>query len=413
MRSPERKVATIADVAYGGRGVARTEEGVVFVPGVLPGERVALEVVRSHSSYHEGRLLEVLEAGSGRIPPACPLACKAQPRAIDRTAVCPGCSYLHAAYETELSIKQRQFRDLVERTAGLDPSCIAPPQPAPRPLAYRNKMSLHAHIEAGEQRLGYRLEDNVTVVDVPVCPLAVDPINAQLGAVRDQPGFFRTLRAGMAVTFRHTPHDGVVWWRGQAGARTSWLVEDTDLGPLSVPRDSFFQVNPTAAAGLVRRFMDSVAAHPTPRLVDLFCGVGLFALAAARAGIPEVHGADSDPAAVAAAVYNLRRHGLENARLLADDALKALGRLVPPDRAAETAVCVDPPRSGLGRALVQALLAVRPVRIWYVACGPDTLARDLAWLCAGGYRVAETGVIDLFPRTAHFETFTRLERADA
>jgi 23S rRNA (uracil1939-C5)-methyltransferase len=214
----------------------------------------------------------------------------------------------------------------------------------------------------------------------------------------------------MTVTFRHTEREAAVWWRGDARPTDTWLVETTALGPLSVPRGSFFQVNPAVADLMLRQVMGFLKASAPRTVIDLYCGVGLFTLAAAKAGVPEVIGVDVDGPGIAAAGHNARKLELPGIRWETATAQQALNGLGSRMEASDSLLIVDPPRNGLGRTMVQDILRHPPYRLLYISCAPDTMVRDVAWLKEGGYAVESSQLFDMFPRTTHFESLTVLQR---
>lgn len=232
------------------------------------------------------------------------------------------------------------------KAAGFEcvPEAVAEPF-APEPeLGYRNKIVLHTHKVKGETFFGYVMADNTTVTDIANCPLANPAINAKLAGLRGDKGFLHSLHEGMDVTFRHTEHDGVKFWRNAPAKNLTWLREETPAGTLSVPCGSFFQVNPAGGAHLVKRFMETVKRLEPSRVIDLYAGAGLFGCAAAACGVTDILAVESDAAAAEAARFNLARR-TANARVAAGDAgdaLKELGR----EDAAHTLLIVDPPRNG-------------------------------------------------------------------
>ena len=399
---------SITEVTYGGRGVGRLDGKACFVPGVLPGETVRIKTIKDRGDFLDAAPLEILTPSPHRVTPSCPLALSSKhltSHVSHLTSPCPGCTYQHASYEEEVRIKNGQLRSLLARHANVGGEILLPPVVAPIPLGYRNKMALHAQADGKDMRLGYFMADNTTVLDVPACPLAVAPLNALLAERRNDPSFRRTLKDGMTVTFRWTEKDGVVWWRNRAAENDIWLVESSVIGPLSVPRNSFYQMNPAMADRLVEAVLARLKASPAKAVVDLYCGVGVFALAAATLGIPQVIGIDLDGPGIKAAEFNARKLGLANTQWKAATAHEGiLGfELEKPE---ETTLIVDPPRAGLGRKMVQEILKHRPHRILYISCAPDTMVRDAAWLKEGGYAIRSSQLFDLFPRTAHFESLT-------
>ena len=421
---------TIDSVAYRGPGVARHEGMVVFVAGVAPGERVRVRIVKLRRNYAEAQLLAVQESSPDRIPPCCRLP---------NGARVPGCVYDHLAYPAEVALKQRQAEEFLRRLPGGDALAFAPPFPSPLDRHYRNKIVLHSQRTPRDKlpRLGYFGDDNRTVIDIPACPLARAEINTALADFR-RSGDFRRLRDAEAVTFRWTPADGVVWWRGE-NPQHSHLTEAAPFGAVRVPADGFYQVNPEVAAELVRQVamwfqeeepemaetggansaspVSSVpgrargARHSSSDrdLLDLYCGVGVFAIACAKAGARRVEGIESGRAAIAAATENARAHDVQAAfhcRTMLAAAQDGFGGFVM----TRATMLVDPPRQGLEPEVARALAQARPPRLCYVSCDPATLARDLKILLPAGYAPRHTRVFDMFPRTAHFETAVWLVR---
>ncbi len=402
-------ILTITDLPYGGRGIGRLEGKVCFVPGVLPGETVKVRIIKDRADFIDAEPLEILTPSPHRITPTCPFARKIlNLRSEILNPFCPGCSYQHVSYEEEVRIKNGQLRVLLARHTGSRDDVLLPPIPAPAPLGYRNKMALHAQVDGKEVRVGYYMSDNTTVLDIPACPLALSPLNALLDERRRDPSFLRTLKDGMTITFRWTEKDGAVWWRNRAAEKDIWLVESSVIGPLSVPRNSFYQMNPVMADHLVKAVQTRLTESPSHTVVDLYCGVGVFALAAAMLGTPQVIGMDLDGPGIKAAEFNAKKRELTNTLWKAASAAEGILGLGL-KRPEETTLIVDPPRSGLGRKLVQEILAHRPRRILYISCAPDTMVRDAAWLKEGGYGIRSSQLFDLFPRTTHFESLTEFQ----
>jgi 23S rRNA (uracil1939-C5)-methyltransferase len=382
----------IQDVAFGGRGVGRHEGCAVFVPGTLVGENVRVRLTKCRKRFAEAELLEVVESSEHRIEPVCPLAGR-----------CPGCSYQHVAYGEEIRLKQLQFAGLLKRIAGLESVPMKDPVPSPAPLGYRNKLVLHAQ---RERKLGYYGEDNRSVIDVTSCPLAVDPINVELQSVRENRRFMKQLRPDAAVTFRWTETDGAMHWvdRNSGSER---LTESTALGDLRVPPRAFFQVNPGAGALLLEQVCAIIDARSPSYLLDFYCGIGLFSLAGAQRGVPHVLGVERQSAAIRAAKQNAKAMGLTADFIAADVEVVGRDALDQVD-VAEAMVIADPPRQGLDQAVLDALVEKSPATIVYVSCAPDTLARDLKVLTQESYEVESAQLIDMFPRTSHFESVTVL-----
>ena len=391
----------VDSVAFWGSGIARLEGCVIFIPGVCPGEEVMVRVMKIHPHFLVTELVSIETPSPDRITPVCRV-----PETGERV---PGCVYDHVTYPTEISYKQAQFRDFLQRQGKLADvdKFLLPPVASPKDLHYRNKMELHVGKgPGGVLRLGYRGDDNKTVVDIPSCPLAFDPINVRLAEYRKSLG---ALREGMTVSFRWTPFNGVVAWT--TGLRADGtLQEETCIGPLEVAMDGFFQVNPEVGDLLLKEVMRHIKTYSPATFIDIYSGVGVFALAAARCDAGKVYGIEHAKAAIALANRNAARLGLP-VWFTCADAYQGASALMQNMEMRRCCVLVDPPRCGLCDSMRKFLAQRRPETILYVSCAPDTLVRDLAKLVEdGGYQIRSAQVFDMFPRTAHFESLTVLRR---
>ena len=372
----------ITDVGYGGAGVARGEDGVVFVPGAFIGETVEAEIVSKRKRFAQARLVRVLDPSPDRIAPETPIL--------------PGMTYAALRYDAEVALKHHQLRTLLARIGKLPEPPLLPPVPSPLRDHYRNKLTLHWDGHA----LGYIGEDNRTVLDTPHCPLSKPAINAALTALR-QDAALRRLRPGARIVFRHTEHDGVRLGLGKPPAGD--LTERLAGLDLSVAADAFFQVNLACAELLLDDFREAVRGATS--VFDLYCGCGLFGLVAAQAGATHVFGLETTPSVIRSAKRNATAIGLDA------DYRCAPVETLPDDLPPADLWIVDPPRAGLSEVVRARILRDLPPRLAYVSCGPDTLARDLAALTSA-YAIRSIRLFDFFPRTPHFETLTLLERKE-
>ena len=389
---------TIVDVAYRGKGVAKTDNGVIFVPHTLPGEVVEVDITRRRKKFAEARLVEVITPSPLRVSPVCPLS-----------GVCPGCCYQHIPYAEEVRLKAAQLAGLLAHLGSADPAICAPPVPSPVEWNYRRKIVLHASHPPAGTVLGYFAEDNTTLIDVPACPLAAEAINGLLSERRASPGFMRRLPTHQRVTFRWTPQDGPFVWQGLAPEKPIELTEQSAVGPLLVPAGCFFQVNPPVADELLKAVQEELRRADAHAVMDLYCGVGGFAIAAAQTGA-RVFGIESSAAAVTAARGNAQRlapHAVME--FLTAPVEKSFAEAWQNLKSKDAWMIADPPRAGLPPEMVQALCKARPKGILYVACAADTMARDIRSLSQGGYRAVSSRLFDMFPRTPYFESLTRLD----
>ncbi len=397
----ETILLTIESIAFGGSGIARAKDGLVyFVPHTIPGEVVKAKVLKIKKTYRECKLLEIITPAAERINPQCPMAGKS----------CPGCAYQQMNYDCEINIKQRQLVDFMKTVPGFLAECnLLPPVKSETELYYRNKLTLHTAPEQNETGLGYVMADNYNIIDIPQCPLATTAINAKLKDLREKPEFFHTLHHKMKVTLRDAGPAGVYFWRNSPPAKMSWLKEKTEYGIISVPVGSFFQVNNSGRDALLRIIFDWLVQKPPQIFIDLYCGCGIFSVVAARAGVPEILCLDSDGPGIKAAEYNLQAIN-SNHRLFAGTSEKLLPDLLKGIETSDAVLTVDPPRTGLDYTTIKSIISGSIPEIFYISCSPDTMVRDIQHFTASGYQIISTQLVDMFPRTSHFETIVRLRR---
>jgi tRNA/tmRNA/rRNA uracil-C5-methylase (TrmA/RlmC/RlmD family) len=356
----------ISDIAFGGEGVARVDEFVLFVPFVAAGELVEAEISELKKRFGRARLLRVIEPASDRVQPACRYFSE-----------CGGCQYQHIAYSTQLRIKHKQVRDLFQRIGGMDPENVAPVIPCPQEYGYRNRIMIRSQWDKFKQGLnvGFIRADNRLVVDLEECKIAEPALNTQLLHVRAHP----PPKGGLKVVLR-IPPDG-------------W----------DVPPDSFFQNNffllPKLVEVVRERLLESSARH----LADIYCGVGFFSLELAEE-VESFIGIEYDQQAIKAARRNAATRGCASGEFIAGAAEELLPQVLKRLPAHETAVLLDPPRKGCAPDLLQVLRQTRPKQVLYVSCHPATMARDLNILCSEGvFRLTKVVPLDMFPQTAHVE----------
>jgi tRNA/tmRNA/rRNA uracil-C5-methylase (TrmA/RlmC/RlmD family) len=357
---------TIHDIAFGGQGVGRVAEFVVFVPLVAPGETVELELTEVKKRFARGRLRQILQPSPDRVAPPCRYF-----------GDCGGCQYQHIDYPAQLRIKHKQACDLFQRLGGIDPARVAPLVPSPRPYEYRNRIMIRSQWDKYKQglNLGFLRADNRLVVDIQECKIAEPALNEQLQRVRRQP----PPKGGIKVVLRVAAQD----WE--------------------VPRDSFFQNNFFLLPQLVETVRARLSDSGSRFLIDAYCGVGFFSVELGGS-VEEFAAVEVDSAAIQAARQNARTHGRTNGQFLAGRTEELLPRMFGRFDPRATTVILDPPRTGCPAGLLQALREIGPRQVIYVSCNPATLARDLNVLRAGNvFEVTKIVPLDMFPQTQHLE----------
>jgi 23S rRNA (uracil1939-C5)-methyltransferase len=381
------------------------------------------------------------EAHLDTAPERIAAPCAAYPR-------CAGCSLQHLAYGAQLAHKSAVLAGLLVE-AGVTAERLREPVAGPR-FHYRHKARLGARMVDGTLLLGFREGFSNRIARSTRCATLAQPLadalpdlarvlNALDVADRIPQVELAAGEAGSAFIVRHlaplsyadrlalgrfaaTPgrrvylqpggYDTVHRLRGPDAMRvdeTTGALSASDYLTYGLPElglafdflpTDFIQVNPAINRALVRAAVLALDPRPGDTAVDLFCGIGNFSLALARRGAL-VSGFESAASAVARAAHNAARNGLtRRAEFAQRDLYDPSGAAIPGSRL----MVIDPPRSGAGPNLGAWVAGGALERIAYVSCNPRTFASDAAVLCAHGFRLAEAGIFDMFPHTAHMET---------
>lgn len=424
----------IEKLVYGGDGLSRLppdEQGrskAVFVPFVLEGEEVEAKVVEDKPSFVRAKLDNVLRPSPLRTQGRCPYFQR-----------CGGCHYQHTSDEHQLEIKAAILKENLRRIAKLELANELVVHASP-PWNYRNRTRLKARTEP-EFALGYYRINSNELMPVEECPISSPLLNRAISALwalgragkfepsvqeielfanaEDQKLLAEIYCTGaaeeravekFAIGLRMALPEvaGVTAFalsqaesperKRIAAAGTAELTYATKLAKYKVSAGSFFQVNRHLIDTLVEI---ATAERSGKQALDFYAGVGLFAsvLAGSFAQVTAVESSQISHA-------DLRHNSPPNVkvvRALTEQYLGIAARRLQPDL-----VLVDPPRSGLGGRVLNALSGLKSPRLTYVSCDPATLARDLAGLLKAGYRIEEAHLIDLFPQTYHIESVFHL-----
>jgi 23S rRNA (uracil1939-C5)-methyltransferase len=432
---------TIEKLVYGGEGLAHHEGAAVFIPFVLPAERVAAAAVEEKKKFVRARLERLIEPSPDRAVPPCP-----------HFGVCGGCDYQHISYDAQLRYKTEILRETLRRLGRIDWTGGITAHASP-PWAYRNRAqwkvrrldnSKQGDATAGEPEkmaLGYFRANSTALCAINQCSILSPLLLKTMLALRDAVGVGKLPKSLREIeVFTDTNDAKLLLTATFAGypARASELAQtfrsivpeaqslllhdpatermaldgpgyiECNVGGLTyrVGHFSFFQVNRFLLDELVRHVATgepSEDASDARLALDLFAGVGLFALPLAKR-FQHVVAVESNPAASRDLESNVQQTRPVEVRAMEVERFleKYKGK---PDR-----VVIDPPRAGLEPTAVRHLARIAPARITYVSCDPPTLARDLATLVQAGYELSAVHLFDLFPQTFHMETVVHLRR---
>jgi 23S rRNA (uracil1939-C5)-methyltransferase len=417
--TPEVHIVQLEKLTYGGKALARLPDGrTVFVPYGLPSEEVAVRLVEQKRQHARADLVEVLKPSPERIQPRC-----------RHFGSCGGCAYQHMPYEAQLKAKREILREQLERIGKISDPPLQPTVPSPQEWNYRNHVRFHLS-ETG--KLGFRAAASSRVIPISECHLPEGPLNAIWPQLEFSPGLnldrigLRLGQEGQAMlvlesSSPETPEVeiesdlSVVHLCGEAGLVLAG--EEAIEISVEIPQDpplhrnfrvsaaSFFQVNTAVAGKMVAHLLTNLPLEPSATLLDVYCGVGLFSAFLAPY-LGRLIAIEASPAACADFAVNLEE--FENVDLYEARAEEALPFL----QGKVDLVLVDPPRAGLGRDVLQAIVDRAPVRLAYVSCDPSTLGRDAARLLQAGFRLSQVTPFDLFPQTASIESISFFDRRE-
>ncbi|MBQ6773675.1 MAG: 23S rRNA (uracil(1939)-C(5))-methyltransferase RlmD [Synergistaceae bacterium] len=423
-------------------GIARTNQGVVFVQGALPGEVVNAEVVSRKKDFMIAGTLNVIKSCSGRISPRCKYYSR-----------CGGCQLQHANYETQLILKAAIVRDAMTRIGGFDSKLFEhlTCEPSPSSWGYRNKAAFpvqdfHGRIITGFYRAGtHRLEL------IRQCPVNAKRLNEIYGKILDSldnnnypfdgynelegTGKLRHIiaRTGIntgesllsfvingrlsaksvkalvslgnsarpdTLTINHNSKQGNVilgtYTENLTG--TGLISERLDKYKLMFDTASFFQVNTGQAEKLFTYASSQV--QDAKNVLELYSGTGSLTCYLAE-NASHVTSIEEWRGAVKMAVKNLHANNFANVNALCGRSEEIIGDL---NESKFDAVVLDPPRDGCERRVIDAINNFGIRKIIYVSCNPATLARDCKILSGYGYRLESLRAFDMFPQTAHVES---------
>ncbi len=386
---------SVGEAVHGGSCIARTGSGLVFfVRYALPGERVLAVVTQTTARLARADAVEILQAAPERVRPPCPYA---------EPGGCGGCDWQHASLAAQRTIKAQVISQQLRRIAGLNREVTVEPLPGDAEgLGWRTRVRFAV---GRDGQAGLRRHRSHDIVPVRDCLIA-HPLVTEAGVTRRRWPGARWVEVAVA------PETGqrAVLAPGAAVPAPRYLTRRAAGRDWRVAAAGFWQVHPGAADVLASAVLESLRPRPGETALDLYCGAGLFAGVLAEAVGPggRVIGIEEDAAAVRDARHNLRSSPW--VRVLHGDAAAVAARgPAGYDPSGSSVAVLDPPRTGAGRALVQALCARPGLRaVAYVSCDPATLARDIATFAGLGWELTGLRAFDAFPMTHHVECLAAL-----
>jgi len=390
---------TIEQVAFGGEGIGRWGNLVVFVPYTVDGDVVRVEISEVRKRYARGHLKEILR----------PSTLRTQPHCEDYTR-CGGCCYQHIAYARQLQLKETQVRDTFERIGKMPSPPLRPVIASPEPYHYRLKADFHLRRDKDRPlRLGLMSGSSHRIVEIKHCEIVDESINNQYHDFQDNLINGLWVPTTDRITFWSADHEGNAPRTNPKISKADWITRTVKNRMLMVHHDGFFQANQYLIDKMVDLVTTASNLSGSEMVVDGFCGSGFFSLFLAPLA-KTVHGIEGNGRAIQAAKKNAENSGLQNLFFYKGDVAEALRRVFFNPPVQVNVLVLDPPRVGCGKELLENTLRLGPERIVYVSCNPATQARDIQRLVSGGYRLEYLQPLDMFPQTAHIEVIALLRR---
>jgi len=364
-------IAKIEKLIPGGKGLCRVDGKVVFVPFVLPGEKVEIRIREEKKSYCEAELLSVLESSPERIQPICPLY-----------GICGGCNMQHMTYDRQLEAKIGFLKEHLLRNANISLDDI--PVVSSKPFAYRNRVQVHF----GNGVAGFKEKSGDRVIGVDKCPVASEGINQ----------YFRDISSPESEG-RYTVY-GTDQWYSKEG--TSGDISVDVLGQtIHFNSSLFFQSNLSILTPLGEYLRKNIQGGS---LLDLYCGVGLFS-SLLEDRVESLTGVELNNHVAPYIDKNLsgsyRFFPLSLEKWITGPGRKSRGA---------DHIIIDPPRTGLSKPVRKFLGTSNAKKIFYISCDPATMTRDLKDLLADNYVMTNFQLYDFYPQTSHMEAVALLER---
>jgi 23S rRNA (uracil1939-C5)-methyltransferase len=436
--APDRPVTqtSITRLSHDGRGLGEVDGKKTFIFGGLPNEMVSFRYTRVLKTMDEGKALEIAMPSEDRVTPAC-----------QHFGTCGGCQLQHLKPEAQLAHKQAVMLEQLRHIGGVIPKHILPPLTGPI-WGYRRKARLGVRYVEKKSKLliGFREHQANKLADLEQCSILVPEIGNLIEALQVLisgllafdaiPQIEVSVGSGpedIGLVIRHLapldtadqdklkafaadkqiclflqakgPESVHCIWPGPEKRYLKYTLAEYGLTFEFRPSD-FTQVNHEMNAKMVARALALLAPLPTDRVLDLFCGIGNFSLPfAQKAGF--VVGIEGHPESVARAQHNAVLNAINNVAFSAQDLTK------PPEanwaNEKYDLVLLDPPRSG-ALEMMPLIAAWGPRAVLYISCQPATMARDAAILIEKGYTLTTAGIMDMFPHTAHVESFALFQK---
>jgi len=452
----------ITDIGAEGKAIARVDNQVIFVPMLIPGDVVDIQVRKKRKNFMEGTVVRFHEYSSDRIKPRC-----------IHFGTCGGCKWQHLPYHLQLYYKEKQVKDNLTRIGKVEIPVIYPIIGSDDIYMYRNKLEyafsdrrwltreeIISDNNFKEDALGFHIPGLFDkVLDIKECHLQPDPSNAIRDAIRryahkkylsffnlrEQSGFLRNLiirntsdgkvmvivvfyldekeRISGLMNYLSTEFPQIssllyivntkqndsladqvpVLFKGE-----DHLMETIEGLKFRVGPKSFYQTNIKQSIRLYKAAKEFAGLKGNEIVYDLYTGTGTIANYIAGSA-KRVIGIEYIEEAVRDAVINSELNGIKNTSFFAGDIKSILNEQFIRENGHPDIIITDPPRAGMHQDVIKQIVLASPGKVIYISCNPSTQARDVA-LMSNHYKVVKIQPVDMFPHTHHVENVLLLEK---
>ena len=381
MRLKDQVTIKIESIAFGGQGVGRVDNFVVFIPFAAPDDELEVEIVELKKKFARGRILKISKPSLLRDVPLC-----------SYYKNCGGCCYQHLNYEHQLKIKKKQVQEAFQKIGKIVLTPVLDPIASPQAYYYRGKAQFHAQKTKQGWQMGFLDISGSRIVDIERCEIMEETINDKIKELRKNE---KLLSWESNLTIWSEPS-------GDASQNGNLIKRTVKGKEFFVPHGGFFQANLYLTDRLVDEVCRLVMFDKINTIVDTYCGSGLFSIFLSPYA-QNVVGIETSEKSVQFAQRNAERHGALNTKFICGEVESVLPQEFASGADKIDLLVLDPPRSGCDGEVLKAITALRPQKVIYISCNPATQARDIKHLRECGYDLLSLLPLDMFPQTEHIE----------
>lgn len=418
MKQGDIVTGNIEALSFGGEGIMKKDNFVLFVPFTAIGDFLSCTIVEMKKNYGRAKIHTILKKSENRVIPKCSFF-----------GTCGGCQLQHLNYQSQISIKQQWVKDALIRIGKLEAPEVNEVIPSKNHYAYRRHISLSIR----NQRVGYIGIDGHSLVQVTKCPIfieensllnelqaivaqfKIEEKDAKLTVLKQEESYilhfhFKILPVNAKEIIQkefknNTKFKGIILSSKTntikfGSTEVSYSLDGLDF---SFSSDMFIQNNVEQSENIYRHLVKIAKESSVYEILDLYCGIGISSLSLAKLRA-HVTGIEANHRSIKMAIKNAQKNGLETStKFIHATVENVLEKIKIPDF-----VIINPPREGLQPQVILALKKRLPKKIVYISCMPSTLARDLFLLGKENYHIEECQPYDMFPQTTHIETVISL-----